>query len=82
MVNNVEELKSVSKLIRKDIVSMLTESASWVDIVPRVPVATALLIAVATLDTESVTLIAPTVFNTIRVYSPVLWMAVIPAAFT
>lgn len=28
MVNNVEELKSVSKLIRKDIVSMLTESAS------------------------------------------------------
>lgn len=28
MVNNVEELKSISKLIRKDIVSMLTESAS------------------------------------------------------
>ena len=28
MGNNVEELKSISKLIRKDIVSMLTESAS------------------------------------------------------
>ena len=28
MVNNVEELKSISKSIRKDIVSMLTESAS------------------------------------------------------
>ena len=28
MVNNVEQLKSISKLIRKDIISMLTESAS------------------------------------------------------
>ena len=28
MVNNVQELKSMAKLIRKDIVSMLTESAS------------------------------------------------------